>query len=649
MSRAASLLSRGPPTREARVARTLLWLIPTTFVVLFLGLRLVITSSFVSREIATRVAAELANRTRSSVQVSGLELGWDFAPCFRDLEIRRDQGGSRLRVATEEACVERWASALGSGFHAVQVRLSGPTISLSGAPTGEKEAAFVDVQPQTRTSSRAQVRSALREIQLVFDDLRFHWDGMPLPEQFAAGDFGPIDGNVTVQIRGRQTAASISIREPKTGSTIQGRVTSLKEGWDLSAGVEGDLVPIFSGLLASAGLDIRRLPTRGQVGATYAPGKKQATIEVDLEQYDVDLASDVVSRQRLVGFAAREKARIEVDLLARTLKIEEGLLEFNGVPLMLGLDLAAGDSSPTFAVRLDLRTTPLLRILRSIPGATGASLAKDLSPEIQFAVSFSMSGQLRDPTTWQPRLDHGVQGTRKEGTVTGFEFVRAPFEYYPLTPEGRATQAITVGPGTPSWTPYRRIPYLLRRAVIVSEDSSFYLHQGLDLEEMRSALGKAVETGEKARGGSTLSQQLVKNLFLTRERSALRKVQEAILTLHLESVLSKEEIFELYVNLIEWGPDVYGLKSAAQHYFGRDPERLGPLEMAYLATIIPGPILFHTHYEEGLVPSKHLGKVINLLERLNRLEQLKDQELAAAKESKIRFARPKRGRGDRQN
>lgn len=649
MSRAASLLSRGPPTREARLARTLLWLIPTAFLVSFIAVRLVATSSWASQSIASYVAGELASRTRASVQVSGVDLGWDFSPCFRDLEIRRDQGGSRLLVATKQACVERWASALGSGFHAVQVRLSGPTISLSGTPAANQEDAQRIVQPEVTTSSRAATRSALREIQLVFDDLRLHWDGMPLPEQFATGDFGPIDGSVTVQLRGRQSAATIAIREPRSGSTIQGRLTSLQHGWDLSAGVEGDLVPIFGGLLASAGLDIRQLPTRGQLGATYAPGQKKATIEVDLEQYDVDLASDVVSRQRLVGFSARQKARIEVDLAAKRLSIDEGLFELNGIPLVLGLGLSAGDPSPTFAVRLDLRTTPLLRILRAIPGSGGASLAKDLSPEIQFAVSFSMSGQLRDPTTWQPQLDHGVQGTRKEGTVTGFEFVRAPFEYYPLTPDGRASRPILVGPGTPTWTPYKRVPYLLRRAVIVSEDSSFYLHQGLDLEEMRSALGKAVETGEKARGGSTLSQQLVKNLFLTRERSALRKVQEAILTLHLESVLSKEQIFELYVNLIEWGPDVYGLRSAAQHYFGREPDRLSPLEMAYLATIIPGPILFHTHYEEGIVPSKHLGKVINLLERLNRLEQLKDAELAAAKESKIRFARPRRGKGTGEN
>jgi penicillin-binding protein 1A len=637
-------LSREGRSREVRLARTLLWLIPVSFITVLIVGRLIITSDTMSREIATFVAGELANRTHASVQVSGIRFGLDFAPCFRDLEFRRDQSGSRIQVKTKEACVEEWASAVGSGFHAVRIRLDGPSIALSGAPDDGGAPAFVDVKPTVSTATKAQTRSALREIQLVFDDLRLHWEGMPVPEQLASGDFGPIDGTVTVQMRGRQSAATISIREPESGSTINGRVTPTGRGWDLSAGIEGDLVPIFKGLLASSGLDIRRLSTRGQIGATYGTTSKQATIDVDLEQYDVDLASDVVSRQRLAGFAARQKARVEVDLKKKSLRIQDGLLEVNGIPLVLSLGLAAGEKSPTFDVRIDLRTTPLLRILRAIPGSGGASLAQDLSPEIQFAVSFSMAGALRDPTTWQPRLDHGVQGLKKEGSVTGYEFIKAPFQYFPLTPEGRSEQALLVGPGTPGWMPYKRVPYILRRLVIVSEDSSFYLHQGLDLDEMRAALGKAVETGERARGGSTLSQQLIKNLFLTRERSALRKVQEAILTLHLESTLSKDQIFELYVNLIEWGPDVYGLRGAAQHYFGREPDRLSPLEMAYLVTIIPGPVLFHTQYEEGVVPPKHFARVINLLEKLNRLEQLSSSELESARGGKIRFTRPKKSK-----
>jgi membrane peptidoglycan carboxypeptidase len=184
----------------------------------------------------------------------------------------------------------------------------------------------------------------------------------------------------------------------------------------------------------------------------------------------------------------------------------------------------------------------------------------------------------------------------------------------------------------------------MRRCILVSEDSTFFFHRGIELEEMRSAIQSAIETGEKARGGSTLTQQLVKNLFLSRDRTALRKLQELLLTFYLESTTKKEYLFELYVNLIEWGPDIYGVHDAAMHYFGRPPKKLTPKEMAYLATIIPGPLLYHRHYERGRVSTKTNARVQNLLERLNRLGQLSDDELAAAKLEKIKFFKPKNGR-----
>lgn len=641
--------TRGParphrvaPTREARTARRLLIFIPTALLTLVVGTRLVVTSEAFSTRAAAYIASEMATRTRSTVQLGSVTFGYDFAPCFQSFEIYRFTGAYKIRATTREACIEEWASAVGSGFHAVRVRLEEPSIEFEGRPESE-EGSSRRVSRSTLTSSSADSkRAALREIQLVFDDLRVDWEAMPFPDRFASGTFGPIDGTVTAQLRGGRSAATFSIREPATGSEINGRVNRTDEGWDLSAGVEGDLVPIFSNLLTGAELDIRKMPSRGRIGALYRPKQRAATIDLDLEQRDVDVANDLVSANRLVGFNARERARITIDLERDEIEMKDGVVEVNGVPVIISLRIAPGEGSPAFDFRTDLRTTSLLKLLRSVPGAPEPVLTKELSPAVTFALSFSIAGTLRDPATWTPKLDYLLTGIGPHGEGSGLELLKSAFRYYPLTRDGRSPNPRIMGPGSPNWIPFNRIPYLQRRAIIVSEDASFHVHHGIEITEIQSAIREGMTTGEKTRGGSTITQQLVKNLFLTRDRTALRKIQEALLTFHLEASLTKEEIFELYANIIEWGPEIYGLQEAAEHYFAKKPSSLSPREMAYLASIIPGPLLFHVHYEQGYVSRQHSAKVDSLLERLNRLGNLPEEQLAMAKAQPISFSRRRR-------
>jgi hypothetical protein len=624
------------------MARRLLWLIPTSLVGMVVLLRLVVTSDIASREFATTVAGELANRMRSSVQLSGVTFGWSFAPCFQHVEIYRYTGPYKIKLATEQACVERWSSAVGSGFHAVRIRLSRPSIELSGNPS-TAEPAFVDVQP-TAPGASEKGKSTLREVQIVFDDLRLDWASMPVPSRFATGTFGPIDGLITVQKRGDASAASIALREPATKSSIHGRVTPTPTGWNASAGVEGDVVPIFATLLEASSLDIRKLPSTGRIGVDYRNKDKSMTIDLDLEQKDVDLANDVVSSQRLSGFSSRQKMRVDIDTAAGRLEIQDGLIEMNSIPLVFSVKVEPGESSPAFSFGVDLRTIPLARLLRSVPGAVELEMTEKMSRSINFAFAFSMSGVLQEPASWTPKLEHRFQGLGEPGVESGIEYLNGQFDYRPLTKEGRSGEPRRVGRGRENWVTFNDLPYLLKRCILVSEDSTFFFHKGVELEEMRTAIQSSIETGEKARGGSTLTQQLIKNLFLSRDRTALRKLQELLLTFYLESNLSKEYLFELYVNLIEWGPEIYGVYDASQHYFGRPPKKLTPKEMAYLATIIPGPLLYHKQWERDRVSNKTNGRVNALLERLNRLGQLPDADLAEAKEAKLKFFKPKNGR-----
>ena len=139
------------------------------------------------------------------------------------------------------------------------------------------------------------------------------------------------------------------------------------------------------------------------------------------------------------------------------------------------------------------------------------------------------------------------------------------------------------------WVPMSRISPHLRRAVVAAEDASFFTHEGFDWEGMKDAALYNLEKGALKRGGSTITQQLAKNLYLSSERSVFRKAQEALITRSLEHHLTKDRILELYLNVAEWGTGVYGAEAAARHHFGKSASELTEDEAAWLAAILPSP------------------------------------------------------------
>lgn len=141
-----------------------------------------------------------------------------------------------------------------------------------------------------------------------------------------------------------------------------------------------------------------------------------------------------------------------------------------------------------------------------------------------------------------------------------------------------------------TWTPLSRISPNLRKAVVISEDDTFWEHNGFNFSTMRDALERNLKKGRLAAGGSTITQQLAKNLWFSPERSILRKIKEAIMACRLELLLDKERILELYLNVAEWGNGIYGAEAAARHYFGKSAARLAEREAASLAAILPAPL-----------------------------------------------------------
>ena len=158
--------------------------------------------------------------------------------------------------------------------------------------------------------------------------------------------------------------------------------------------------------------------------------------------------------------------------------------------------------------------------------------------------------------------------------------------------EERRAQAREEGKNLKSqwiWVSMSRISPYLQRAVVATEDASFFEHEGFDWEGIKDAAVYNLEAGEFKRGGSTITQQLAKNLYLSSERSLLRKAREALITRSLEHELTKRRILELYLNVAEWGHGIFGAEAASRHHFGKSASELNMEEAALLAAILPSP------------------------------------------------------------
>jgi len=177
------------------------------------------------------------------------------------------------------------------------------------------------------------------------------------------------------------------------------------------------------------------------------------------------------------------------------------------------------------------------------------------------------------------------------------------------------------------------------RAVTTSEDAGFFAHAGFDFDELRNALAAGAEAGRVVRGGSTISQQLAKNLYLTRERTLARKVREAVITVGLEATVPKARLLEIYLNVIEWGPGIHGIGPAARHWFGKDVRDLSPGEAAFLASVIPNPVRYHGMLARGEPSPTWRERVDALLLRMSEQGALSDDELLRALDQPILFAR----------
>lgn len=171
-------------------------------------------------------------------------------------------------------------------------------------------------------------------------------------------------------------------------------------------------------------------------------------------------------------------------------------------------------------------------------------------------------------------------------------------DQYPHKIIGQNSIDYEIRPGRPKdWVVLEKISSVAKWAIIISEDWSFYEHHGVDVEQMKVAVNEMME-GIRYRGASTITQQMVKNVYLSHSRNVWRKVHEIILAHKVEKALSKKKILEVYLNSIEFGPQVYGIKTASRHYFKKHPSEINAREAAFLAMLLPSPKKYSRSFRE---------------------------------------------------
>lgn len=274
-----------------------------------------------------------------------------------------------------------------------------------------------------------------------------------------------------------------------------------------------------------------------------------------------------------------------------------------------------------------------------VPKSDIASLYHAVRTIVPEAETAAISGQLlgRGKFSW-PKFyflfEPEINGFSVDGLIDANTYKHGKFEY-----EVENKDSVRVsrqsGETTDGWVSLEQVGRYLPSAIMALEDRGFYQHPGYDLESMVKVSAEA-KYGERTRGASTISQQLAKNLFLTDEHTYARKLRELLYTVEMERELGKKRIMELYVNIVEWGPDIYGAAAAARIYFNKVPSELLPEEAAWMASILNNPkTAYKRQFLTNSPNSKRTSIALNLMSAIS--EETRNQALSRP----IRFAKPR--------
>jgi len=421
----------------------------------------------------------------------------------------------------------------------------------------------------------------------------------------------------------------LTLVEPQAGLSIRKLADPVGSAWNVEArgldvgrllNVRRDAHPLLDGGIADGRVDLRastdELRFHVDVGAR---GARLGALADNAGDEQLGDPTDVTIR--FDGAWQRAEGTIEIPEVHGTLA---------GAALSGSISLRDLDTDPIVDLALGVRHLEFAQLL----GASGLAVPESLGMapgggrELGSAtIDMRVRGRPADPASLA--VSQKINFSPPRQIPLAISRLRGDFVFGSDDGAG-PHRPIDVSLASPDFIALRDVPPLFVRTLLLSEDAGFYGHRGIDLRELPSALLTNWSRGGAARGASTITQQLAKNLFLSRDKQVGRKLQELAITFLLESALGKDRILEIYLNIIEWGPDLRGLRPAARRYFGREPRELTPAQMAFLVAIIPGPIKYQSSFAHG-TPGPGLRSLVDeLLAKLRSVHAIGEEEYQQA-------------------
>jgi hypothetical protein len=374
-----------------------------------------------------------------------------------------------------------------------------------------------------------------------------------------------------------------------------------------------------------------------RVEGDAAPDLSRATARARIELADAVLAGAVVGPEPVGPLAASASFRVDWDRAAARVELRDGDATLLGaIPVAFAGELHLGPPA-TFSVSLRAERVEYRDVLAALPAAL-APPPEAPRPAGTLSGRLELAGPLLAPAQWTLSAGLDLAALREAARRGPRPALADSFPFRPLVEgDGRGRERV-IGPPSPDFVPLAELPEHVLRAVTSSEDAGFFAHPGFDFDELRNAALQGAERGRVVRGGSTITQQVAKNLFLDGERTFARKVREAAIAIGLEATLPKRRILEIYLNVAEWGPGVWGIGPAARHWFGKDARALTPKEAAFLASVIPSPLRSQAMLERGAPTEARELRVRDLLFHMAEQGALSEAQLVEALDEPVVLA-----------
>lgn len=411
----------------------------------------------------------------------------------------------------------------------------------------------------------ARVRHGDQEVELGPGQFRVHREGGAILIDASAGE----QGRSPLELR-----ASVPIEPGEIALKIEGGPVSLA-----SLGAR-------DGELGLVGVDGATLDARAEVSLSSDGSLVSFDAEGHLASlgiHDRRLAEDVI-----IGLDLGWRARGDMRSDGSVVRMQEGELRLGQIRFLFEGELERGPDFKRARGTWEMPSTLCQAMLGSVPRALIPRTA-----DMQLGGTFAMTGRLGFDTRdlealeldWRVREACRITSVPESYSVARF---RRPFRRLAYDGQGNRIEVLS-GPGTPHWAAIEDLSPYLEAAVLTTEDGRFHRHSGFDKEAIKSSVKDNLKAGRFVRGASTISMQLAKNLYLDRQKTLSRKLEEVLLTAYLEQALTKDDILELYFNIVELGPMIYGIGQASEHYFNTTPSQLSLGQALYLVSTLPNP------------------------------------------------------------